>query len=104
MSDTTLFTRKDGSKVQITSSLKAVILYVIADACVSLGQELSSMDQVQWNKLWAMQKIGFWLSQVGSTALMIKAFYSGSSPKPSTPVTPDEKTPTPIAPPDPTIR
>lgn len=82
MSDTQLFGKR------ISGSFMALCLYVIADACVSLGQELSSMTRDQWQSMWTMQHIGFWLSQVGSTALMVKAFYSGSSPpkQPATPV------------------
>lgn len=76
MTDTTIFGNT------ITGSFKAMMLYVVADACVSLGQSFSSMDHGQWNSMWWLQKLGFALSQVGSTALMIKAFYSGSSPRP----------------------
>lgn len=88
MEDTT-FTVKGKRVARLTGSFKACLLYVIADACVSLGQEFSSMDQAQWSKMWVMQKLGFWLSQIGSTALMVKAFYSGSSPNrtPNPPIT-----------------
>ena len=78
MSDTQLFRR-----ITVTGSFKAMLLYVVADACVSLGQSFTGMDHATWEKQWWLQKVGFFLSQIGSTALMIKAFYSGSSPKTS---------------------
>jgi hypothetical protein len=98
MSDTVIAYRNHS--LRISASLKACLLYVIADACVSLGQELSSMDHTTWDKMWSMQRIGFWLSQIGSTALMVKAFYSGSSPKNNQPKdTTNEPNPIPDVPP-----
>lgn len=87
MSDTTFFTTSNGKKLTLSGPLKACILYVLIDACVSLSQAFMGMDHEAWNKLWWMQKLGFWLAQVGSTGLIIKAFFSNSN-KPSTdPVT-----------------
>lgn len=65
----------------VSGSLKACLLYVVADACVSLGQSFSGMDHDSWNKQWWLQKVGFALSQIGSTALIVKAFYSNSTSK-----------------------
>jgi hypothetical protein len=66
---------------KVTGSFVAVVLYVLIDGIVSFSQALSSMDQSTWDKMWWMQRTGFWLGQVGSTALIVKAFYSGSAPK-----------------------
>ncbi len=83
MSDTTILGKT------VSGSLKACLLYLTADACISLAQAFSGMDQATWDKMWWMQRVGFFLAQIGSTALMVKAFYSGSSPtKPSTLPTP----------------
>lgn len=76
MNDTTIMGKK------VTGSFKAVCLYVVIDGIVSFGQALSSMDQGTWDKMWWMQRTGFWLGQIGSTAVLIKAFYSSSSPIP----------------------
>lgn len=83
MSDTTLTFA--GKTTRISGSLKAVLLYVIADACVSLGQAFGAMERADWDSMWALQRVGFFLSQIGSTALIVKAFYSGSSPIPPKP-------------------
>jgi hypothetical protein len=69
-----------GRTTRVSGSFVAVILYVVADACVSLGQAFSAMQQADWDSMWALQRVGFFLSQIGSTALIVKAFYSGSSP------------------------
>lgn len=79
MSDTQLFNRT------ISGSFKACLLYVIADICISLGQTFSSMEQAQWEGMWWMQRLGFVLAQIGSTALIVKAFYSSSRTPKSTP-------------------
>lgn len=74
MSDTVIF-----GKTVMTGTGKALALYLIADACVSLGTSFSGMDHDQWSRMWWMQKLGFALSQIGSTALMAKAFFSNSN-------------------------
>ncbi len=73
MSDTILFGRT------VTKTTKAMVLYVIADFVISLSQNMAGMDQAKWEAMWWMQKTAFWLAQLGSAALIIKAFYSNSS-------------------------
>jgi hypothetical protein len=63
----------------ISGTTKAMILYVIADIVISLSQNMAGMDQAKWEAMWWMQKLAFWLAQIGSAALIVKAFYSNSS-------------------------
>lgn len=74
MSDLVIFGRR------VTSSFIAMLLYVTAGLCLNLSQSFMGMDKATWEHYWYMQKVGFWLAQVGNSALMIKAFYSGRSP------------------------
>lgn len=73
MSDTTIFGKT------VSSTTKAMLLYVIADIVISLSQNMAGMDQAKWESMWWMQKTAFWLGQIGSAALIMKAFYSNSS-------------------------
>lgn len=73
MSDTTIFGKT------VSSTTKAMLLYVIADIVISLSQNMAGMDQAKWEAMWWMQKTAFWLAQIGSAALIVKAFYSNSS-------------------------
>jgi hypothetical protein len=73
MSDTQIFGKT------VSGTTKAMILYVIADIVISLSQNMAGMDQAKWESMWWMQKSAFWLAQIGSAALICKAFYSNSS-------------------------
>jgi hypothetical protein len=73
MSDTVIWGKT------IRGTTKAVLLYVTADICISLSQAMAGMGKDQWDAMWWMQKSAFWLSQIGSAALIMKAFYSNSS-------------------------
>jgi hypothetical protein len=73
MGDTTIMGRR------VTGSFISCVLYVVADACVSLGQSFSGMERGDWDAMWALQRVGFFLGQIGSTALIVKAYYSTSN-------------------------
>jgi hypothetical protein len=72
MGDTELFGKT------VTGTTKAMLLYVTVDIVISCAQAMAGMDQAKWDAMWWMQKTAFWLSQIGSAGLIIKAFYSNS--------------------------
>jgi hypothetical protein len=75
MGDTQLFNKR----FTIPASFKACFLYVFADTALDIGQELQKMD---WSAMDTSKVCGWALVKLGGIALMVKAFYSNSSPKP----------------------
>ena len=73
MSDTQIFGKT------FSATLKACCLYVGADICMSLGNELQTMTAEQWAAMSLTQVVGWTLTKLGSVFILIKAFYSNSN-------------------------
>ena len=73
MSDTTIFGKT------FSATVKALMLYVGADICMSLGNELQTMTPEQWAAMSMTQVLGWTLTKVGSVCILVKAFYSNSN-------------------------
>lgn len=63
----------------IKGSFIALLLYAGADIFTSLGHDLMTMTPEDWAKMSWPQVGGYWISQVGSLFILVKAFYSNSS-------------------------
>jgi hypothetical protein len=73
MGDTQFF----NNRVTLSGSFKACLLYVLADVAKDLGQQLQQMD---WSTMDTSKTTGWALFQIGGIAILVKAFYSNSSP------------------------
>jgi hypothetical protein len=97
MSDTIVYTRKDGSQFRLTGAFKAAMIYVAIDACLSglnsLAQFLYGLKEADWTSLWGPQKFGLVMLQIssilGSALLMFKGASSKSTRSANEPTEPN---------------
>ena len=86
MSADTTFSVK-GRQFRISGPIKAAIIYVGMDVCIStlsnLGQTLYELKPEDWASWWGPKRFGWAMIQTGAIAtsalLTLKAFFSNSS-------------------------
>lgn len=76
MSDTELFNKR----WLIPATFKACFLYVLSAAALDIGQELMTKRADEWAAMSWQQVTGWFLVKIGGIAILVKAFYSNSSP------------------------
>jgi hypothetical protein len=89
MSDTVVFGKT------VTSSFKTMLLFVIAGAALSVGEDCLSLQKNMWDGWWSFQKFGWLMLQLGNIATIVKAYYADPNAKSSPPPEPTYSYPSP---------
>ena len=73
MSDSIIFGKT------LTSSSKAMLLYVGNSLAMCVGGACMSLDQTEWDSWWWIKKAGWAILLIGNVCNTMKAFYSNSA-------------------------